>query len=93
MLFFRGCPHVRLRRAGLVFVLCERAHMWNSRPSLLMMVFSAADIAIVSTLAISGILMQPLPIAAVLTLLAATLAFALLLDQVKVALFRHLSVD
>jgi len=78
---------------GLVYVLRERGHMWNSRPSLLMMLFSAADIAVVSTLAISGILMEPLPVKIVLTLFAATLVFALLLDQVKVALFRHLPVD
>jgi H+-transporting ATPase len=78
---------------ALVFVLRERGHMWNSCPSLLMIIFSAADIAVVSTLAISGILMQPLPLAVVLSLFAATLVFALLLDQVKVALFRHLSVD
>ncbi len=58
-----------------------------------MMLFSAADIAVVSTLAISGILMQPLPAKIVLALFAATLVFALLLDQVKVALFRHVRVD
>jgi H+-transporting ATPase len=78
---------------ALVYVLRERGHMWNSRPSLLMMLFSAADIAVVSTLAISGILMQPLPAKIVLALFAATLVFALLLDQVKVALFRHVRVD
>jgi len=78
---------------ALVYVLRERGHAWNSRPSLLMMLFSAADIAVVSTLAIFGILMQALPANVVLTLFAATLVFALLLDQVKVALFRHLPVD
>jgi H+-transporting ATPase len=78
---------------ALIYVLRERGHMWNSRPSLLMMMFSAADIAVVSTLAIFGILMRPLPASLVLALFAATLVFALLLDQVKVALFRHLPVD
>ena len=78
---------------ALVYVLRERGRFWNSRPSLLMMLFSLADIAVVSALAISGILMQPLPAKIVLTLFAATLVFALLLDQVKVVLFRHLPVD
>ena len=78
---------------ALVYVLRERGRMWNSRPSLLMMTFSLADIAVVSTLAIFGILMLPLPVGVVLTLLAATLVFALLLDQVKVVVFRHLPVD
>ncbi len=78
---------------ALVYVLRERGRMWNSRPSLVMMLFSLADIAVVSTLAIFGILMQPLPVGVVLTLLAATLVFALLLDQVKVVVFGHLPVD
>ena len=78
---------------ALVYVLRERGHMWNSRPSLLMMTFSLTDIAVVSTLAVSGTLMLPLPVGVVLTLLAATLVFALLLDQVKVVVFRHLPVD
>jgi H+-transporting ATPase len=78
---------------ALVYVLRERGRMWNSRPSLLMMVFSLLDITVVSTLAIRGILMEPLSLPVVLPLLAATLAFAVLLDQLKVVLFRHLSVD
>ena len=55
---------------ALVYVLRERGHMWSSRPSLVMMLFSLADIAVVSTLAVFGILMQPLPVSVVLTLLA-----------------------
>ena len=78
---------------ALVYVLRERGPLWSSRPSLVMMIFSLADIAVVSTLAISGTLMQPLPAGVVLTLFSATIVFALLLDQVKVALFRHVRVD
>ena len=78
---------------ALVYVLRERGHLWHSRPSVLMMVFSLADVAVVSTLAIFGIFMQPLPVSVVLVLFAATIPFALLLDQVKVALFRYLPVD
>ncbi len=78
---------------ALVYVLRERGRLWSSRPSLPMMLFSLADIAVVSALASCGILMQPLPVRVVATLFAATLVFALLLDQVKVAVFRHLPVD
>jgi H+-transporting ATPase len=67
--------------------------MWNSRPSLVMMAFSFADIVLVSTLAILGILMEPLSPGVVVALLGASLIFALLLDQLKVVLFRHLPVD
>ncbi len=78
---------------ALVYVLRERGHMWSSRPSGVMMLFSIADVAAVSTLAIFGILVQPLPASVVLTLFAATCVLALLLDQVKVAVFRRLPVD
>jgi H+-transporting ATPase len=78
---------------ALVYVLRERGHFWGSRPTLLMMAFSAADIAVVSALAIFGILMRPLPTTVVFGLLAATVVFAFALDQVKVAVFRRLPID
>jgi len=42
-----------------------------------------ADIAIVSTLALSGILMEPLPWRVVATIFAAAIGFGLILDQIK----------
>ena len=78
---------------ALVYVLRERGHFWSSRPSALMMLLSLVDIAVVTAFAVFGILMQSIPITVVLALFAATLVFALLLDQVKVAVFRHLPVD
>jgi H+-transporting ATPase len=44
---------------------------------------SVADIAIVSTLALSGILMEPLPWRVVATIFAAAIGFGLILDQIK----------
>jgi hypothetical protein len=44
---------------------------------------SAADVAIVSTLALSGTLMVPLAWPLMLAVAAAAIAFALILDQVK----------
>ena len=35
--------------------------MWSSKPSNWVLLSSAADVAIVSTLALSGTLMEPLP--------------------------------
>jgi len=78
---------------ALVYILRERGYLWDSRPSWLMMAFSLADIVVVSLFAVFGILMRSLPASVVLTLLAATVIFALLLDQVKVAVFRRLPVD
>jgi hypothetical protein len=42
--------------------------------------------------AVSGILMAPLPVSVVFAVFAASLAMALVLDQVKVAMFRWLKM-
>ena len=70
---------------ALIFVLRERARLWSSRPGGWVLAASCADIAIVSTLALSGTLMAPLPGQVLAALLAAVIAFALLLDRLKVA--------
>jgi len=78
---------------GMMFVLRERGRMWNSRPSLLLMSFSLADIIVISAVAIFGFLTPPLPPATILTLLGATALFVLAMDQVKVIVFRHIRID
>jgi H+-transporting ATPase len=78
---------------AVVYVVRERGRMWRSRPVLLMMLFSLADIAIVSAFAISGTLMPPVPITIVIMLLVATSAFAVALDQVKVMVFARCPID
>jgi H+-transporting ATPase len=78
---------------ALVYVLRERGRLWRSRPSLLMMAFSLADIAVVAALAVGGILMAPLPAVVVAGVLGAAVLFALALDQIKVVLFHYLPVD
>jgi H+-transporting ATPase len=68
---------------ALLYVLRERRHLWSSRPGNWVLASSAVDIAIVSTLALSGILMEPLPWHVLAAVFAATAGFALILDQVK----------
>ncbi len=46
---------------GLIYVLRERRHIWSSMPSKWVFASSAVDIGIVTTLALSGTLMAPLP--------------------------------
>jgi hypothetical protein len=50
-------------------------------------------LAIVASFAISGLLMTPLPPEIVGILAIATLAFALALDFVKIAVFSRLRID
>jgi H+-transporting ATPase len=70
----------------------ERRHLWASRPGVWVLASSAADILITSTLAIAGIAMAPLPVATVAGVLVAAATFALLMDFIKVPLFRRLQI-
>jgi H+-transporting ATPase len=74
---------------GVVYLVRERRHFWNSRPSQPLLLSTGVDIAIVSTMAVRGVWMAALPwwsLAGFLTLLA---VFLVLLDSVKVRIFRR----
>jgi len=58
-----------------------------------MLFASSADVAVVASLAIGGILMAPLPPAIIGLLFVATLAFAFALDFVKMTVFSRLRID
>jgi H+-transporting ATPase len=68
---------------GLLFVVRERRHLWSSRPSKWVVMASATDIAVVSMLALSGTLMEPLPWRVLATVFATAVGFTFILDQVK----------
>ncbi len=72
---------------AVFYVVRERRRLWSSWPSPIVIASSIADLAIIPTMAVNGILMAPLPIPVVLGAFAASLALALMLDQVKVAVF------
>ena len=76
-----------------VYVLRERGHFWSSRPAAIMLFASSADVIIVTSLALGGVLMAPLPPAFIGFLFVATLAFAFALDFVKVTVLSHLKID
>jgi H+-transporting ATPase len=70
-------------KQALLYVLRERRRMWHSMPSIWLIASSALDIGIVSTLAFSGTLMQPLPWRLLADVAGAAIVFALILDQIK----------
>ena len=70
----------------------ERRHLWSSRPSIWLLLASVADLLIASTLAVAGIAMTPLPALMVAGMLAAAVVFAIILDFVKVPVFRRLGI-
>jgi H+-transporting ATPase len=71
----------------------ERRRMWSSRPGLWVIVSSAVDVVIISALAVSGVAMGALPLSIVVSTLGAAIAFAFLLDQIKVPIFQHLNIS
>jgi H+-transporting ATPase len=89
-----------LRSLAFVLIVCgnqvttyanrTRGHFWSIRPSRLLVLSSAADLLIASALAGFGLAMAPLPLRVIGGVLAAGLAFAILVDIVKVPVFHRL---
>jgi H+-transporting ATPase len=75
-----------------IYAIRERGHLWGLRPSMWLVCSSIADVLIISTLAIFGIAMAPLPFPVVAGEFAAALGFALLLDGVKIPVFARLRI-
>ena len=75
-----------------IYAIRDRRRLWGLRPSGWLLAPSAADVGIASGLAIGGVAMTPLPALAVGSLLAAAVAFAFMLDLVKVPVFARLGI-
>ncbi|NNM43811.1 MAG: plasma-membrane proton-efflux P-type ATPase [Chlamydiae bacterium] len=67
-----------------VYLVRERKHFWHSRPSSWMLTCSLVDIAIVSIMAINGLLMTPINIYLVFVLLAVVAIYFVFLDFLKI---------
>ena len=75
-----------------LYAVRERRRLWNSRPSLWVIVSSVCDVLIISTLATRGIAMTPLPVFVVGGILVAAAFFAVILDVAKVPVFKRLRI-
>jgi H+-transporting ATPase len=74
---------------AIMYVARERGRLWYSRPGIWVMVCSTVDLAFIACLATFGIIMTPIPVALIAGILASAALFALVIDQVKVTLFRR----
>ena len=74
------------------YVIRGRQHLWGLRPSIWLVLSSVADILIISTMAIRGIAMAPLPITIVAYEFAAAIVFGVILDVVKIPAFARLQI-
>jgi H+-transporting ATPase len=75
------------------YVVRGRQHLWGLRPSIWLVLSSIADVLIISTLAVFGIAMTPLPIAIIAGEFVAAIAFGVVMDLVKIPVFARLSIS
>ncbi len=74
---------------GNVYLVRERRHFWQSRPSRWLMLATLLDIAVVSAMASRGILMTAISPALIAGLLAVAMAYLVALDFLKIVIFRR----
>jgi H+-transporting ATPase len=74
-------------------VLRERRRLWRSKPSNWVLASSAADIALVTMLALSGTLMASLPWHLLAAIFVAAAAFAPVLDQIKLMVIGTVRIE
>jgi H+-transporting ATPase len=69
-----------------------RQHLWSIRPSFWLVLSSAADLSIASTIAILGIATAPLPFLTIGVTFVGVILFALAVDFIKVPVFKRLRI-
>jgi H+-transporting ATPase len=75
-----------------VYAIRSRHHLWGLRPTAWLVSSSVADVLIISTLALRGIAMTPLPLSVLASELGAAVAFGLILCAVKIPIFARLKI-
>ena len=68
-------------------------HLWGLRPSFWLVLSSIAHVLSISTLALLGIAMPPLPIAVIVGEFGAAIVFGVIMDLVKIPVYTRLSVS
>lgn len=76
-----------------IYALRERRHMFSLWPSRWLVLSSACTLMVSALLAAFGILMVPLPWAIIGEIFAAAVMFAIVLDVIKVPLFKRLKLS
>ena len=75
-----------------MYVNRSRQSLWSTRPSSWLVLSSVVDLLIASTLANRGIAMAPLPLLVMVGTLLGAAGFALMVDIVKVPVFKRLRI-
>jgi len=75
-----------------IYAMRERQRFVGLRPSTWLIVSTVADIAIISILAVSGLAMAPLPLSIVAPEFGAAILFGIILNAVKIPIFKSLRI-
>ena len=75
------------------YAIRNRRHFLGPRPTIWLIASSVADLLIMSTLAIRGIAMAPLPASIIFCELGAAVLFGLVLDGIKIPVFARLGIS
>jgi H+-transporting ATPase len=75
-----------------IFAIRERGQIWGLRPTIWVVSSSAADLIIISMLALREIAMAPLPLTILAAELGAAVVFGFVLDAVKIPIFARLHI-
>jgi H+-transporting ATPase len=75
------------------YAIRNRRHFLGPRPTIWLIASSVADLLIMSTLAIRGIAMAPLPVSIIICELGAAVLFGLVLDGIKIPVFARLGIS
>jgi H+-transporting ATPase len=77
---------------GTIYLVRERNHFWSSCPSRGLILSSLIDISLVTLIVTLGFLVTPLPLVYTLILLGIIIVYLVLVDFIKVQVFRWLKV-
>jgi H+-transporting ATPase len=77
---------------AVFYVVRDRRRIWSSRPSRWVFISSVSDVLVITCLATGGYLMAALPVSLIAGVLGAALAFAFVLDLIKVVAFARLKM-
>jgi H+-transporting ATPase len=77
---------------AMVYVIRERKRMWNSAPRVWLVLSSILDVGIATSLALTGVLMTPLPATTIVLVFISALMLSAILDIIKGAAFSRLRI-
>jgi H+-transporting ATPase len=78
---------------AVTYAIRERRHLLGLRPTSWIVLSSVANILIISTMAVRGLVMAPIPLSVVACEFAAAIGFFVLLDMLKIPVFARLRIS